>query len=566
MKTFICGCQTLICACIAGIILSACSSSDIVLRSSEWTVCSSQSDSLGGVTAFGNGKGYLAVIPSYWNKDSIVVYRDGNVCTEWSSQGLKIEQSALASVIIATESGSMDEIDASEDKSVAEQGNIALVDEEGNVMYNGELESIHGRGNKSWTLNKKPYNIKLSSKTELFDFRKGKSFCLLTTITDPCMLRNKMSYLYAEKIGMPYSIKTHYVSLWTNGEYRGVYLLTEKVSAGASGAGLNVDEEANDGGTILEVPQTKDVPEMSFNAPSGYVIALKDPKRVSKTQFERIRQRYLAMDASVMHVDPKHHDDILDYLDVESFARYYLLQELFYNKDAYTGSFYMYKNADTVDSLIYCAPLWDMDNSMKASLREASSFYNRKEAGFISSLCANPIFWSKVQDIYNQTLSPAMHECFFNEIDSTYSVLRHDISLDSLRWNITRSAQDDFMKISRFMKHRLEFLDEQLKTDAERTYHSVVLRATPETWEHPSEYIIENGKKFSLDGIKTKYNGLSYKGCYYRDGSKFDPNKPIVSDTYLEMKWESTDTEERLSGFIDQWRVAFGAWRKNLFK
>jgi len=74
-----------------------------------------------------------------------------------------IAETELASVFITTESGSLDAIYA--DKEHKEPGYIQVIGEDGlTYEYDGDLEYIKGRGNSTWKMEKKPYNIKLDKK------------------------------------------------------------------------------------------------------------------------------------------------------------------------------------------------------------------------------------------------------------------------------------------------------------------------------------------------------------------------------------------------------------------
>ncbi len=53
-----------------------------------------------------------------------------------------------------------------------------------------------------------------------------------------------------------------------------------------------------------------------------------------------------------------------DILDAESAVKYYWTQEYFKNMDSSTSSTYFYKDSDTVDSMLYAGPVWDMDYSI----------------------------------------------------------------------------------------------------------------------------------------------------------------------------------------------------------
>ena len=52
-----------------------------------------------------------------------------------------------------------------------------------------------------------------------------------------------------------------------------------------------------------------------------------------------------------------------EYMDVTSFARKYLIEEISKNYDAVSGSQYFFKDSDRVDPLIYAGPSWDYDLS-----------------------------------------------------------------------------------------------------------------------------------------------------------------------------------------------------------
>ena len=50
-------------------------------------------------------------------------------------------------------------------RKTKEAGSLLLIDTDGTVSYDGEMDHIKGRGNTTWNLAKKPYNIKLSKKS-----------------------------------------------------------------------------------------------------------------------------------------------------------------------------------------------------------------------------------------------------------------------------------------------------------------------------------------------------------------------------------------------------------------
>ncbi len=93
--------------------------------------------------------------------------------------------------------------------------------------YDGLIE-IRGRGNSTWGQPKKPYKIKLDSKTDLFGMGKNKHWVLLANYLDESLLRNQLSYNLSGDLGMPYMASV-LVEVVLNGERVGNYQLCEQI-------------------------------------------------------------------------------------------------------------------------------------------------------------------------------------------------------------------------------------------------------------------------------------------------------------------------------------------------
>lgn len=99
-------------------------------------------------------------------------------------------------------------------------------------LYSGDIE-IKGRGNASWTLGeregKKPYKIKLDTKSDLFGMGKSRHWVLLADWNDKTAIRNIITNDFSKAIGMEYSMELTNVVLIFNGEYEGLYEMGEQV-------------------------------------------------------------------------------------------------------------------------------------------------------------------------------------------------------------------------------------------------------------------------------------------------------------------------------------------------
>ena len=153
-------------------------------------------------------------------------------------------------------------VESSPDKSNKAKGSMILQNEDGSVVYNDALTQIKGRGNSTWEKEKKPYQIKLSEKTDLLQTgskdNKSKTWVLLANYMDPATMRNTLIYNLGLELGMDFCMENSWVNLYYDGEYRGCYLLSEKVEIGSGRVDITdleeQNEEANEDGDIAELP------------------------------------------------------------------------------------------------------------------------------------------------------------------------------------------------------------------------------------------------------------------------------------------------------------------------
>ena len=107
----------------------------------------------------------------------------------------------------------------------------------GNVLFGDKNKSmsIKGRGNSTWSMPKKPYNMtiykddtynKKDSVKFIQNGVKSKKWTLLANYFDNALIRNKIAFDLAK--AMKIGLDSQFVDLWMNGEYLGNYLLCQK--------------------------------------------------------------------------------------------------------------------------------------------------------------------------------------------------------------------------------------------------------------------------------------------------------------------------------------------------
>ena len=344
-------------------------------------------------------------------------------------------------------------VEASPDKSNKAKGTMYYCTPDGEVVYAGGLTQIKGRGNSTWLAEKKPYQIKLESKTDLLrtgeEENKSKTWVLLTNASDPTGLRNRIVYDLSVAMGMEPGIQSEPVNLYYDGEYRGTYLLCEKVEIGSGRVDIedleSSNEDANPDVELDELTVKTGVTEEGTaytycegmqnpeNFSGGYLlemdtavraqaevcyitttrqhyIVVKSPEFCSREEMEYIARYYQNFEDIVYNggVHPVTGRTLEECVDVKSLAQCYIINELTKNPDGYRTSTYFYKDAD--NDVLSVGPIWDYDLS-----------FGRSWGEFVAP-CAKPEGYFTIHSRFAEALyqigafRQAVHDCYLNEV------------------------------------------------------------------------------------------------------------------------------------------------------
>ena len=106
---------------------------------------------------------------------------------------------------------------ASKDNSVKATVNLVDPSDSAHDIVDASA-TIKGRGNHTWTLDKRPYQIKFTTAVGPLGMATSRTWVLLANHQDPSLLRNKISYDLANAFGLQYSPESRFVDLSINGE------------------------------------------------------------------------------------------------------------------------------------------------------------------------------------------------------------------------------------------------------------------------------------------------------------------------------------------------------------
>ena len=269
-------------------------------------------------------------------------------------------QSALPSLSIRLKDMDRSEIDADEDhKKTAELESTILSDPMNpvnNFSLNGHAE-IRGRGNSSWAFyDKRGYQIRLENSRSVLGMDKAKKWILLANSSDSTLMRNKLVFDIARSFDIGYVPDCRYADLWIDGDYRGVYLIAEKVEIGKQRLNLTSGH-----GILAEFDNAFYNQEVHFQDIDENYWALKEFQAEDATEdFAEYERRVNAFAEALNEHRPW--EEITPLIDEKQFARFYLIAEYFLNEELATTSFFWYWDGPKDE--LHMGPIWDFDTCM----------------------------------------------------------------------------------------------------------------------------------------------------------------------------------------------------------
>lgn len=346
------------------------------------------------------------------------------------------KQSSLPSLRLTLNGTTLEQVHR--DKNVKYPGND-LVLTDGDDVLTGTVE-FKGRGNSTWReYAKKPYQIKFSKKTSVLGMPAAKKWILLANASDDSMIRTRLVYDAAEQMGFPYVTEYKYVDLWVDGEYLGVYLIGEKAEIGKSR--LNLQDPA---GAMFELDNgfAADEDHYFFEGRLNSYFALKEIVEEDDAHIAQAMSNFqTAMTRFTTALTSEGWENLSlaqlnAMIDVDSLARYYLMNEYVLNGESFFTSFFWYQ--DGASDVLHVGPLWDFDTCM-GNKQEKVTDYNACDTSVLMKKMLNiPAFYQRVQELYAR-YEPVLTG-MAGQIDGRKAEIGVSADLNYLRWNTLGTA------------------------------------------------------------------------------------------------------------------------------
>ena len=310
---------------------------------------------------------------------------------------------------------------------------------------------IRRRGNSSMYYEKGQYRIYLRTESgkdnevSVMGMGVADEWIISGPMIDKSQMRNYLAYTLASEI-MPYTPDVRFCEvLFWNGEayrYEGIYLMTECIQVDPGFVDIAIDnkydattsyllrrDRFDPDGAILDTWATQE--QLSY----GY-LEVRYPKKKALTESLKafICDEISLIERILYSEDPAVFLQYQNYIDVDSFVDYYLLNEYLTNYDAGYHSTYMYNE---VGKKLKMGPVWDYDGTLDNYSQEELQAHL---VGFQSSPWFDRLTTSKDFAERLESRYMSLRKNVFSDdhvmgiIDETAAYLGPAIERDWVRW------------------------------------------------------------------------------------------------------------------------------------
>ena len=329
-----------------------------------------------------------------------------------------------------------------------------------------ERALIRIRGNSSRLHDKPGYLLKFKNedltkrrKVSLSGMTKDSDWVLHGPFLDKTLLRNYLCYNLSGEI-MEYAPNVRFCELFLNGEYMGIYLITERVGFHKNG---RIDIARSDAGLtstsyILRVDRGTENVTHSMQTFSSYAYLTATPMHkhqqleiiypgsaLTEQQYQFIQSDFSKFEKSLFsfdYNDPQ--KGYTNYIDTNSFVDFFLINEFTLNYDAVDLSTYLYK--DIGGRLKMC--VWDFNSSFdyyRDSLTTPQTFQLQDRLWYLY-LFKDEAFVDQIVSRYRQLRKEFFDEEYlFAYIDSVVEYLGPAIDRNFEKWGYSFQSGSDFL-------------------------------------------------------------------------------------------------------------------------
>jgi hypothetical protein len=433
------------------------------------------------------------------------------------------------------------------------------------LNYDGKI-MIEFRGSSSQALEKKPYGFstKMADNTtnnnvSLLDMPAENDWVLNALAFDESMIRDMLSYDLSRNLGN-YAPRGRYVEVISNGDYKGVYVLMEKIKR--DGGRVNIFDMSPDdnlmpdltGGYIVKADKTTggDIVAWQMAGPAGnskFLYHFPEQDEISTPQAVYIENYFNQLAIRTNPANPNPATGYPDLIDIPSFIDFMLIAEISSNVDAYQLSTYFHKDKE---GKLRAGPVWDYNLTFGNDLffwgydrshTDVWQFNNGDNAGayFWLRLFNDPIYKCHLSKRWFEVTNAggAMSYAAIVEIIDYYTALLEESSArEQQRWGTVGGRLNNVNAMKTWLQTRILWISNNIGSPSacmNPTLPNLVISKihyNPLNQENFTSNELEffeitnnSNETVDLTGIYIRELGISYR---FPAGTSAAPNEKII--------------------------------------
>lgn len=363
---------------------------------------------------------------------------------------------------------------------------------------------IRGRGNYTWTgFDKKPYRLKLDKKAALMGCKKSKHFALLAHADDnDGFMRNRVGLELSRLMGLAWTPADKPVEVMLNGEYMGLYFLTETIRVDedrvnvVEQADLVTDPEAITGGWLVEIDNYDSDPHVRIaeNMHHDIIFTYKTPEILSPEQETWLREEMTDINTMIYDAD-KDNCRWASKIDLEALARYYIVQEIIDDHESFHGSCYLHRELGA-DSKWTFGPVWDFGSAgfsnSKSSFISTDRLWHQT---WIGEMVKFPEFMDVVAKVWDEFYTTHSKD-ILEYVDSSSALIAEAARCDAERWPSygNNNVEEKASRVRQWLGSSMQWLNNHWGSSESKNTIVISFEDDNETpWEQVYAYSWDNG-------------------------------------------------------------------------
>jgi hypothetical protein len=446
------------------------------------------------------------------------------------------------------------------------------------LNYNGRI-NIEIRGSSSQATEKKQYGFSTlmtdnvtESNVSLLGMPAENDWIFNGMVWDTAKIRDYITYNLSREIG-EYASRTAYCEIIINGDYRGIYLLEEKIKADKNRVNVikittsDISQPEITGGYITKADKDTGGDPVAWwmtQANGGgvaYIHDLPKPENVTTEQNNYIYSQFNNLANASFNNNMALVGGIPSVIDIPSFIDHMIITELSSNADGYQFSTFFHKDRN---GKLRAGPLWDNDLTYGNDLflwgfdRSKWNFWQ-----FHNGENDGSRFW---WDLYNTSLFKCLMSKRWNElipsdqplnlvsidnlIDQTSLNISEAVTRDYLRWGINNNFSFEVSRMKTWLASRITWMTSNLGSYSgcsnmslpqlvidKINYHPKATALYPDADDLEFIEILNNGSSpADLTGVYFSGTGLVYQ---------FPPNTSLAAGSSLFLAGNSVVFREK---------------------